>query len=82
MEKTTVLRPVQVWMMHMYSPKNKDLAAFNREIRNWLARNIGSGSWETKMIALHRLDNNEPYIEVTFDLNAEEDAMAFKLRWM
>ncbi len=48
MEQITKQRYVLVWCMKVYPPEDTDLANFNREIRNWLAQNVGSGSWETE----------------------------------
>ena len=80
MERGTEFRPVTVWKGKLFASKNQDIIELNREIRNWLARNIGSGTWETKLT----LDEKswDTFITITFDIEAEEDAMAFKLRWL
>ena len=69
----------QVWIAELSAPKGIGPAEYNREIRNWLARNIGSESWETSLTGIEFTD--VPRVRVTFDIDAEEDAMAFKLRW-
>ncbi len=73
-------RYVPVWGFKMYPPENRELTKFNRQLRNWLAVNIGCGTWETEMKGDGRW--GDAYILVTIDKDAEEDAMAFKLRWL
>ncbi len=67
----------------MYLPDDsEDLTGYNRELRNWLARNIGSGTWETEL--KYRDDPyscDGAYVLVTIDKGADEDAMAFRLAW-
>lgn len=78
-----------VWMMRIYPKKGQSLSSLNREIRNWLGENIGSGSWETELSSGSRggsySERRDPllsHVKVMFDTNAEEDAMAFKLAWL
>ena len=78
MERMMEKRYVEVWSMKLYPPEDIDLTAFNREIRNWLGQNIGSGSWETELSGTLAIPL---YVKVIFDIEAEEDAMAFKIVW-
>jgi hypothetical protein len=75
----TLLEPVP----HYYVPvsitdDNPDLATLNRDIRNWCARNLDAGSWETQ---LDSNDQNETVVGVYIDLDQADYAMAVKLRW-
>ncbi len=74
MKRVLAQRYVPVWQTKVIPKKDQSLTSLNREIRDWLGENIGSGSWETK------LQGN--YVEITFDIDAEDDAMAFKLTWV
>ncbi|KKN44285.1 hypothetical protein LCGC14_0694900 [marine sediment metagenome] len=73
MEIKKLHKLVDHWYIKIYVPDDKDPTSFNREIRNWLARNIGSGTWETEC--------GVDYVGVYFDIEAETDVMAFKLAW-
>ena len=68
-----------VWQTRVYPKEDQNVLGLQLEIRNWLVENIGSSTWETELRD-HRY-GNLTYIRVTFDIEAEEDAMAFKLRW-
>jgi len=85
MESITALRYVPVWGFKMYLPDdNEDLTGYNKELRNWLARNIGSGTWETEVKYpnnQYSRDYDDAYVLVTIDKGADEDAMAFRLAW-
>lgn len=74
MEIKKLHKLVDHWYIRIYIPDDKFPTIFNREIRNWLAINIGSGTWETKC--------EVEYVGVYFDMDAEGDAMAFKLAWI
>jgi len=73
MEKRMKMALVPHWFMEVPEKGNQSVVELNREIRNWLAREIGSGSWETEITSRA--------VRVYFDLEAEDDAMAFKLGW-
>lgn len=73
-------RGCKVWEVILKTPKDTDVTEYNRCIRNWLARNIGSGTWDTSLTGMEFHDIAE--VRVIFDLDAEVDATAFKLRWL
>ncbi len=79
MEIKQLHKLVDNWYMKIYVPDETIPSSFNREIRNWLARNIGSGTWETECKV--DVSKNRFYIGVYFDIEAETDVMAFKLAW-
>ncbi len=72
-------RRCNVWCARIFVPKNTDPIEYNYQIRNWLESNVSSGTWETSLTGVDFTDT--PKVRVIFDLNAKEDAMAFKLRW-
>lgn len=80
MEVKQLHKLVDHWYIKIYVPGGKVPTTFNREIRNWLARNIGSGTWETE----YKVDTskNQFYVGIYFDMDAKEDVMAFKLAWI
>lgn len=79
MHRIVATRNVIVWQTRVYPKEDQTVTALNREIRDWLGENIGSGTWETELRE-HR-HGRSSYVQITFDIEAEDDAMAFKLRW-
>ena len=73
-------RGCQVWEVILTTPKDIGPVEYNRYIRSWLTRNTGSGTWETNLTGMEFTDIAE--VRVIFDIDAKEDAMAFKLRWL
>ena len=85
MEIRTLMEPVDKYYFKLQLPPKKTHDAFNREIRNWLGQNCQC-TWETHWESIQDLSQMKTQktqsLEVYFDLDsAEEDLMAFKLRW-
>lgn len=77
-ETKTLLEPVPHYYIAVYpTDEFPELPVLNREVRNWCARNLGSGSWETQY------DNTktETIVGVYIDMDQPDHAMAVKLRW-
>jgi len=72
-------RGCRVLEVILTTPKDIDVIEYHRDIRSWLTSNIGTETWDTNLTGMEFIDIAE--VRVIFDLDAEVDAMAFKLRW-